>query len=119
MIEDLNGEIFITSNPKKNPGTEVAVTLTRHFINNGAFVSHQIQPNNIALHPENVIATDFSYDKDKQTILILEDNPAMLNYLTRKILQTYNVQTAINGNEALKKLKQSIVLPDLIIFFSY
>ena len=48
-------------------------------------------------------------------ILVVEDNISMVNYLFKKLKEKYNVYTALNGNEALKKLKNLTVPPDLII----
>jgi len=39
----------------------------------------------------------------------------MINYLFKKLNENYNIYTALNGNEALKKLKTLSILPDLII----
>jgi DNA-binding NarL/FixJ family response regulator len=39
----------------------------------------------------------------------------MVNYLFKKLNEKYNVYIALNGNEALKKIKILKVLPDLII----
>ena len=39
----------------------------------------------------------------------------MLNYLFKKLSEKYNTCAALNGNDALKKLKELKILPDLII----
>jgi len=39
----------------------------------------------------------------------------MLNYLFKKLNEKYNTYAALNGNDALKKLKELKTLPDLII----
>ena len=39
----------------------------------------------------------------------------MLNYLFKKLSEKYNTYAALNGNDALKKLKELKILPDLII----
>ena len=55
------------------------------------------------------------YDLEKQTILVVEDNITMLNYLFKKLSNKYNVHTSINCNKAIKKMKELSVMPDLII----
>ena len=39
----------------------------------------------------------------------------VLNYLFKKLGEKYNTYAALNGNDALKKLKDLKALPDLII----
>ena len=39
----------------------------------------------------------------------------MLNYLRNKLAGDYNVYPSLNGSEALKKLKATSIMPDLII----
>lgn len=47
------------------------------------------------------------------TLLIVEDNPDMLSFLTKQLERTYHILQASNGAEALNKLKKNAV--DLII----
>lgn len=51
--------------------------------------------------------------KDKQVLLIIEDNDDMRNFLVRSLKNKYNVLSAINGREALNILNNQI--PDMII----
>ena len=46
-------------------------------------------------------------------VLLVEDNPELLEYLSSLLCKYYKIETATNGREALKKLKLNI--PDLII----
>src|SRR5690606_9022821 len=66
------------------------------------------------LEAEGFDLPDTVYDERKQTILLVEDNNAMLRYLFRKLSERYNVCVALNGNEAMKKFKSYPVQPDLI-----
>ncbi|HET8860017.1 ATP-binding protein [Marivirga sp.] len=52
-------------------------------------------------------------DRSKQTILLVEDEPFMRNYL-KKELSDYNSVEAADGQKALKLLEEGI-LPDLIL----
>lgn len=47
------------------------------------------------------------------TILLVEDNPELLEYLSGLLGKYYKIETAKNGKEALKKLEDNI--PDLIL----
>lgn len=114
VVEELNGEIKIISNPKIINGTELVVKLQKHTLANTELVSVGVLRNSISIYPEHNLPQP-AYDETKQTILIVEDNITMLNYLAAKLNTAYNVQTALNGNDALRKLKESAVLPTLII----
>lgn len=50
----------------------------------------------------------------RQTILLVEDNPDMLQYLSINLEKDYNCFTAINGEDGLSKITK-IPRPDLII----
>jgi len=71
--------------------------------------------NNIIEIAENVRYKETLFDERKETILVVEDNIIMINYLQRKLKCRYNVYAALNGNEALKKIKNAKARPDLII----
>jgi signal transduction histidine kinase/ligand-binding sensor domain-containing protein/DNA-binding response OmpR family regulator len=50
---------------------------------------------------------------NKKTILVIEDNDELLNYLSDWLAETYNIITAINGQKGLQLAKQE--QPDIII----
>jgi len=58
-----------------------------------------------------IILTD--YDKDKKTIMIIDDDPSMLWFITDIFMNKYNVIPIDDPNEVVPRLKQN--LPDLII----
>jgi two-component system, sensor histidine kinase ChiS len=50
------------------------------------------------------------------TIMIIEDNLDMLSYLLTKLCaRNYNVLVAVNGSEAIKRLKANTLMPELFI----
>src|SRR5690606_661786 len=59
--------------------------------------------------------SDPPYHSDRQSILLIEDKKAMLSFLSKKLSQKYNIVCAVNGAEALKKLHDLKVAPDLIL----
>jgi signal transduction histidine kinase/DNA-binding NarL/FixJ family response regulator len=115
VIQDLNGEIKIESNPKKEPGTEMIVTVNKHTLLENEMVGNNYSPYKISAYVEDMSIDEQPFDEKKRTILIVEDNVSMVNYLVKKLRETYNIYAALNGNEALKKLKALRVVPDLII----
>ena len=115
VIDDLNGNIKVISNPKISPGTEMSITLNQYtLVKNETFISKGV-PKPVAITKEELKIEEGFFDEEKQTILIVEDNITMLNYLFKKLSEKYNTYAAQNGNEALKKLKDLKALPDLII----
>ena len=115
IIQVLHGEIKIESNPKKNPGTTITVIFPENSNTESVIISQKMLNKNVVYNYEEVMVNEDFHHGDRQTILIIEDNISMVNYLFKKLKEKYNVYTALNGNEALKKIKNSTVLPDLII----
>ena len=115
VIDDLNGNIKVISNPKFSSGTEMSITLNQYTLDkNETFIS-KVVPKTVVITKEELKIEEGFFDEEKQTILIVEDNITMLNYLFKKLSEKYNTYAALNGNEALKKLKELKALPDLII----
>ena len=114
VVVDLNGEIGVESDPQKKLGTTITVLLTQHkkLENETALTSSN---KNIVHYYEEPLVTENPHQSDRQTILLVEDNISMVNYLIKKLAEKYNVYAALNGNEALAKIKNLPVLPDLII----
>jgi signal transduction histidine kinase/DNA-binding NarL/FixJ family response regulator len=114
VIDDLKGEIQIISNPSMETGTEIRVRLRKHQLAEKEIVSPNIIENP-AINIDKLNDQKLLHDANKQTILLVEDNITMINYLQMKLKPNYNVYTALNGNEGINKLKELLVLPDLII----
>jgi signal transduction histidine kinase/DNA-binding NarL/FixJ family response regulator len=115
VIDELHGQIKIVSNPQKFFGTEVTVVLNIHVISEDQLVSANTLKNIGTIVSDYIVIQDSIYNENKQTILIAENNKTMLNYLLGKLGERYNVYAGLNGNEALRKLKNISVIPDLII----
>jgi DNA-binding NarL/FixJ family response regulator len=115
VIQDLNGEIQIVSNPQKEPGTLMEVILAKYEKNENEIVAERPASKNIITNYEELNFSEDIHHINKQTILIVDDNISMVNYLFKKLKEKYNVYVALNGNEALQKIKNLKVLPDLIL----
>lgn len=115
IVEDLKGTIIIQSNGKVRKGTEITVALPIYQKVPGEIISKPDLPSYFSSTPAEFKITSKPYDEKEKTILVVEDNVSMANYLSKKLCENYNVYTALNGNEALKQLKELRVLPDLII----
>ncbi|MEO6328746.1 MAG: ATP-binding protein [Ginsengibacter sp.] len=115
IVQDLNSEIQIDSDPKKHPGTKITLILTKHIKLENEIAAPHAPNSNVFKNFEEVRATETIFHSNRSTIFIVEDNISMVNYLSKKLQEKYNVYGALNGNEALKKIKTLPTLPDLII----
>lgn len=119
IIDELGGTIEVNSVPAE--GTEIKVTLIRHLgteINrknehNGYYPESHNGINQVVI---NKTVDDKIINSDLPTVMVVEDNLDMLSYLLTKVSsRNYNVLVAINGNEAMNKLKVHTLLPELFI----
>ena len=106
LIGLMNGEISVQS--VIDEGTEFTVKLPIELIEN-LEVSEQIQTEHTHLpNLENLINVNTSNipksDK-KETILLVEDNPSLQEFIHSVLVPHYNVIVANNGVEALKELE--------------
>ena len=116
VVQDLSGEIQIDSDPKKEAGTKITVVLNRYEKREGEAIAPNTVNNKISSASIDEINLDNVFHQPtKPTIFIVEDNISMINYLSKKLREKYNVYTAINGNEALRKIKTLPATPDLIV----
>ncbi|WP_346317047.1 ATP-binding protein [Chitinophaga sp. YIM B06452] len=115
-VADLGGSISIESNPEVRPGTRIAIVLQKYVPGEGKPVISDYSVSRYSgLELGRFSISDSLYDEKKQTILLVEDNSAMLSYLFKKLMKKYNVTVAVNGSEALVKLRHYPATPDLII----
>lgn len=116
VIESLNGHIRVQSNPAEMPGTIITITLDRYNLKEGDVKAKSVSKMQPLIHTfENFDTDDTPYLPEKQSIMIIEDNKAMLHFLLKKLSLKYNIFCSINGSEALKKLDALPAAPDLIL----
>lgn len=116
VVQDLNGEIQIDSDPKKEPGAKLTVILKRYQKLESEAVAFNAVNNKISSNSfEEINLNEIFHHPNRPTLLIVEDNISMVNYLFKKLQEKYNVYAALNGNEALRKVKSLPTIPDLII----
>jgi len=116
VVEGIGGTVSIESNPAKMRGTKVIITLPRYTPTEKDRPVKKVETLNKLNYSFNYDeVNDTDYDSQKRTILLVEDNLAMTNFLSNKLRVSYNVFVAHNGSEALKKLFGMPVMPDLIL----
>jgi len=116
VTDSLGGHIQVESNPVKKPGTEFIITLDRYSLKEGDVkASNTSKAQSLIYNIENFDMRDTSYLPERQSILIIEDNKAMLDFLFKRLSLKYNIFCSLNGSDALKKLGHLPVVPDLIL----
>ena len=113
MVNLLNGQIHVSSTPNEITTFEVLLpTMEVTVDNEDEKVVEELPPvpdeRSVELRNSST-----EYDKNKQTIMIIDDDPSMLWFVTEIFVGPYNVVPLSSAEEALKQL--SIQLPDLII----
>jgi signal transduction histidine kinase/DNA-binding NarL/FixJ family response regulator len=116
VVDSLNGEIVIESNPRQGPGTKIVITLVKHDLNTEETPVQSANEPKASYYQLNDFKTDDNeYSPGRYTILLVEDNKAMLNFLIMKLREKYNIYSALNGAEGIKKLRELPIIPDLIL----
>lgn len=116
VVDSLAGEIVVESNPSQVAGTKVLVILTKHDLKAEDMPVQNAKEASIPNYQfADYTIEDSAYSPERRSILLVEDNKAMLQFLCNKFRGKYNVYYALNGADALKKLHELPVIPDLIL----
>lgn len=116
VVDSLGGQIQIDSIPDESPGTTISITFSRYTLaENRVPLANPIQVKPLNYNIEHFVITDTPYLSNKSSILLIEDNQAMVKFLQKRLSNKYNVFCALDGGEALKKLHYLSVIPDLIL----
>ncbi|MDE3184854.1 MAG: response regulator [Bacteroidota bacterium] len=116
VVDGLGGQIQIESHPEKAPGTKISIIFKRYKLEeNKVPVVNPDQAQTLSYNFEPFDMTDTEYHPGKPSILLIEDNQSMLKFLSKKFRDKYNAFCTLNGAEALKKLHELTVIPDLIL----
>ncbi len=111
-VESLNGEIELKS--KLGIGTGITIVLKNHQNDqNDKPVPYKVNGYPNGLHSSVKLKDEVS-NPGNPNLLLVEDNIQLLNLMIKKLKEFYNVYVAVNGVEAISKLK-TIPKPDLII----
>lgn len=115
MVNLLNGRIQVTSAPGQLTTFEVLLPMMELPVSEKAEIKRMetsvLPPDETPVELLN--NTSAEYDRNKQTIMIIDDDPSMLWFVTEILVGQYNVISLSSAEEALRQL--NIQLPDLII----
>lgn len=111
MVSSIGGTIKIKS--EENHGTEFIIELNKYLPTSEDLLTEYsvLKPSNISIVNK---VDDILNDQIKHSILIVEDNSQMLQYLANELKQYFNIYVSQSGKEALERLKE-IPRPDLIL----
>lgn len=116
IIEELGGSISVKCGADGVKTTSFLVVLTRFIVSHEPDLRPaQYQTAQLIPDVDRYEVKDTPFDADKQTLLLVEDNMEMHFFLSNKLKDKYNIYSALNGEEAISKLKEIKRLPDLII----
>lgn len=116
VVDSLGGQIHIESNPAETPGTKVSIVLNKHVLaENDVSVANPLESKFLIPDIEYLEIADTRYLPNRHSVLLIEDNKAMLHFLSKKLSDKYNIFCSLNGVEALKRLRDLPVIPDLIL----
>ncbi|RKX75263.1 MAG: hypothetical protein DRP87_14960, partial [Spirochaetes bacterium] len=114
IIDSLKGEIGVRNNDEE--GCTFFITLKRCIPGKTDLIA-ETQPS-VPLQEPSPVNPEIEYgqqlEKDRETVLVVEDNRDMLHLLFAKMKTRYNVLTAVNGKEALNVLEHG-PLPEVIV----
>lgn len=109
-VEAIGGKIQVKSQIEK--GTTFIIHLP---LSDPGLISVEPQTEPFTTTVKNIHTnTSLGYEPERNTLLVIEDNVHMRQYLHEELTLLYNVFTASNGNEAVALLRTS-PLPDLIL----
>lgn len=124
LVELHKGKLLVESEVGK--GSTFTVRLLngcKHFENNPAVsFTDSVSQKRFAVLPDvqidNADSDDEFADDGRRTLLVVEDNPEILDYLKLSFRSSFNVLTATNGKEALVLAHDqmpSVILSDLMM----
>jgi signal transduction histidine kinase/DNA-binding NarL/FixJ family response regulator len=131
ILDQIGGSVQVISNPDQKPGTTFVIRLPYQPQVSAFFDlfltghEHLLAPQPPTLPkllsdeyaPASYLTFrphEFVYNPDKKTLLVVEDNPEMMQYLIDYLSPLYNTYYAFDGLQAIEKLK-AMPEPDLII----
>lgn len=116
ILDTLGASIEIKS--EENRGTTVYIEFERYREERGLLLENYSISSPSFCPDMFKEVEDSKYDKSLQTIMIVEDEPAIARILKEAMEEQYNIVTAANGKIALRKLKEkrvNLIISDIMM----
>lgn len=81
-------------------------------------INLEMADESVTLPTEELMVNDQKNEKDKPSVLLVEDNKEIINYLQRELATTYRIFKAYNGTETIEILKKEnihLVISDIMM----
>ncbi len=112
LVEIHKGKITFES--IENQGTQFEITLPLlKYKKAETALSEPMEETSPTIYPEENTETKNKPDKQKKSVLIVEDNQELLNFMSNVLSTEFNILKAVNGKEGLEIANQKHV--DLIV----
>ncbi|MEO1263489.1 MAG: ATP-binding protein [Bacteroidota bacterium] len=117
------GKITVESEPEKGSLFHFQFPLILSKNTEDSADANQLEKNGFYFHPpvsERIdLTTDSTNTTSKPTILLVEDNPKIQDYISLLLADQYHIITAENGKSGLEKLRQTpdcqLIISDLMM----
>lgn len=123
LVEIHNGNISVSSKVGEGSTFVVKLNVTKEAFDasvcisktdSDARISHpSFISNTLAYSDQNLLMYSSVKDEHQNSILLVEDNPELLHFLSKEFSTNYNVYIATNGVEALKITEEQTI--DIIV----
>lgn len=116
IMDSLNSQILVFSNPEHDKGTSMMSFFRKYTLPDAPIAASKFvvpQNNSLDISGFNIAAKP--HNPKKMSILLVEDKHDLVKHLYQRFSVNYNVEYALNGSEALKKLNSLSFVPDIII----
>ncbi|MBN1597804.1 MAG: response regulator [Bacteroidales bacterium] len=109
LVELLGGAISLESELNKGSCFTVEIPLSQ----GQKYISETIQETDFEYSANDLLVTHTEYDKNKPTVLLVDDTPDILNFLEKELVSDYNIIKATDGKSGILQAQNHS--PDLII----
>ncbi len=112
IVESIGGVIKIESDPAVAAGTNmiVEIPICKDYLKEPS----RLEAKDVYFNIDALKLPQVKFSAEKRSVLIVEDNIALLNYLSMKLSEKFNVIAATSGNEAFERI-QTVPYIDIII----
>jgi len=116
LAELHKGSISLSDDNESGASFKLEVGVSKQLFNDNDIVDTHVVTDEVSMAPEQVavdVSTQLKDDESKPLVLVVEDNPDVMQYLKDILMPYFNIETSFNGVKGIEKA--SAVLPALIV----